>query len=616
MVKKIILNIFFLLICLDLVKSQEVLIGLQSNPAIQSDKLKYPESKGISADTLTLPFFDDFSNEGVFPDAAKWSDKFALINNTYTKDQITTGVATLDALDDEGRLYEAASNIVFEADHLTSLPLNLSLAPSDSVRLSFYYQPAGLGDVPETSDSLVVQFYAPAEGKWYHAWKAEGGKYSDFKIALIKIDNPRFLKKGFRFRFINYASLSANLSEPSMIGNCDQWNLDYILIGKYRTNGDSVFHDVAFRYPHRSLLNTYESIPYKHFRQIALQEMGAVIPVHYRNNDLITRNVTRNFEIWDIYNNSLVRLLTAGASNVAPHTDIDDSADLIYTFNSSNEDSALFRITSWLITDNFDPKANDTVVYYQRFSNYFAYDDGSSEGGYGINGLGSRNAMVACRFKSYIPDTLRAIRLCFNDSYMNSNQRVFDLMVWDDVNGIPGNVLYTQEKAMVQQGADVNGYHTYILREGVPVSDVFYVGWKQRTETFLNAGFDINTPNKGNLLYWINGNWFPSSEKGSLMIRPVVGDQILTSVRDITFRQWKELHIYPNPARNYVIIDNTELEFNGDIFISFVDINGREVLKGSLERRMDISMLHEGIYLVVASRNSIPVGYSRILKIK
>ena len=57
------------------------------------------------------------------------------------------------------------------------------------------------------------------------------------------------------------------------------------------------------------------------------------------------------------------------------------------------------------------------MVYYQTFKNYFAFDDGTAEAGYGINGLGSRNAMFAYRFRSFIEDTLRAINICFNDSY-------------------------------------------------------------------------------------------------------------------------------------------------------------------------------------------------------
>ncbi len=578
--------------------------------------LKMHGSKDLAADTLDLPFFDDFSGKDVFPEAARWSDDFVFINNTYTNDQITTGVATFDALDNAGRLYETASTIVFKADYLTSLPIKLNLPASDSIRLSFYYQAGGLADVPEENDSLVLQLYAPDEGKWYPAWRAAGGSYSKFKPVILRIDNQKFLKKGFRFRFINYASLSANLTEPSIIGNCDIWNIDYVLIDKYRNDEDTVFRDVAFRYPHRSLLNTHESMPLKQFKQVAFQEMASSIPMHYRNNDAIIRNVTRNFEIWDMYKNSLAKSLSAGASNVDPYTNVDDAADLIYTFTTNNDDSALFRITSWLITDNFDPKENDTLVYYQRFSNYFAFDDGSSEGGYGVNGLGSRNAMVAYRFKSFMEDTLRAIRICFNDSYMNANQRVFDLMVWDDNGGIPGNVLYSQEKAMVQQGEAINGFYTYILKEGIMVDDIFYVGWKQRSETFLNAGLDINTLHGGKQFYWINGNWIQSGVAGSIMIRPVMGAPIATAINDITYKNRPILHFYPNPARDFITIDNEEMALPGKVYIAFLDLQGKEVLKVPLTDRIDISILHEGMYFIVASRNGNALGYNRLIKIR
>ena len=140
-----------------------------------------------------------------------------------------------------------------------------------------------------------------------------------------------------------------------------------------------------------------------------------------------------------------LHLFSAGATNIAPLTNVDYNANLVYTFNTTNNDSALFRITASLKTDNFDPKGNDTLIYYQVFKNYFAFDDGSSEGGYGINGLGSRNAMVAYKFISYMQDTLRAVNICFNDSYLDANKRAFDLMVWDDNNGVPGNILYTKE---------------------------------------------------------------------------------------------------------------------------------------------------------------------------
>lgn len=591
--------------------SQELVIGLHSNSALRH--YKSGPAKGISQDTLNLPFFDDFPGESIYPDASKWSDSFVFINNTYTEDQLTTGVATFDALDDSGELYETASNISFRADHLTSLPVRLNLPASDSLRFSFFFQPGGLSDVPEENDSLVLQFYAPSESKWYPVWKATGGSYKKFTQVIMRIVDPRFLKRGFRFRFINFASLSANLSDPSMVGNCDLWHIDYVLLDRYRNDEDTVYRDVAFRRPHRSLLNTHESMPLRQFSQVAFQEMGSVIPIHYRNNDIIVRNVTRNFEIRDVYKNTIVKTLTAGATNVDPGTDVDDSADLIYTFAGSG-DSALFRIKSWLITDIFDPKQNDTVVYYQRFSNYFAFDDGSAESGYGVNGLGSRNAMVAYRFRSFTKDTLRAIMICFNDSYQNANQRAFDLMVWDDAGGLPGNVLYTMEDEMVRPAESLNGFHTYVLGKGIPVENIFYVGWRQKSETFLNAGLDINTPHGGKQFYWINGNWIQSGVSGSLMIRPVTGDPIVTGINDIAWKNRTKIRFYPNPAKDFINIDNDELVGEGNIRISFTDLQGREVLSTVLTRTIDISELKQGLYIVTATRNGIPFGYSRMIK--
>jgi hypothetical protein len=615
MIKKSVLYIILFFSCLDLAKSQELVIGLQSNPFLKNGKEKFPETKNL-ADTLELPLFDDFSGSDIFPDSKKWDDDYVLINNTYTKDQITTGVATFDALDNTGRLYDNAYSIVFEADHLTSQPINLNYSATENIWISFYYQPGGLADIPEENDSLTLQLFAPVENKWYPVWKATGGAYSDFKAAIIKIDKSRFLKKGFRFRFINYASLSANLNnDPSMVSNCDQWNIDIILLDKNRNAGDTIFTDVAFRYPLRSLLKTHEAMPWKQFKQIYTQEMGMEIPIHYRNNDTIVRNVTRNFEIWDVYKNSLAKLFSAGATNIDPLTNVDFNANMVYTFSTDNDDSALFKVTSWLVTDT-DPKENDTLVYYQKFSNYFAFDDGSAEGGYGISGLGSRNAMVAYRFKSYMPDTLRAIRICFNDSYLNANLRAFDLKVWDDNNGVPGNVLYTHEGAIVEQAESINGFYTYFIRGKVAVNDIFYVGWKQRSETFLNVGFDLNTPNEGRQLFWINGTWTQSSASGSIMIRPVVGKSIITSINDIKYSNKTKLHFWPNPANDYITFDSQELPVSDLIYISVFDLQGRQLLNVPFSERIDISSLREGIYIVVANLNGKSIGYNRLVRIK
>jgi len=616
MIRQIILYLVFLNLCLDYLSAQEVVIGLQSNYSVTSAASKQKSSKALKATApLEIPFFDDFSGKSVFPDARKWIDNFVFINDTYSDRQITTGIATFDALDNTGMLYENASPTVFEADHLTSQPVNLAYPSSENIWLSFFYQPGGLGDPPEAGDSLTLQFLAPDENIWYSVWRVGGSTDQRFKPVIIRVDNSRFLKSGFRFRFINYASLSPNLSDPSMVGNCDIWNIDYVLLDKNRNAGDTVFADVAFTRPLRSLLKSHEAMPWKQFRQIYLQEMGSSIPVQYRNNDIITRNVTRDFKILDVYKNTQVYSFSAGATNISPTTTVDYNANLIYTFNTDNQDSALFKITCSLKTDEFDPKGNDTIVYYQRFNNYFAFDDGTSEGGYGINGLGSRNAMSAYRFTSFMQDTLRAVSICFNDSYLNANKRAFDLMVWDDKDGVPGDVLYTKEEVMVEQGTAINGFYTYYIPEGVMVNSVFYVGWKQRTETFLNAGFDVNTPNKGKQLFWLNGEWQQSQVQGSIMIRPVVGNPIkITSINDIYYNNLNKINIWPNPATDYLNISPGDLQSEGISYVSVLDLNGRELIKVPYSERIDISALHAGTYIIVTTAKGKVTGYNRLIK--
>ncbi len=48
---------------------------------------------------------------------------------------------------------------------------------------------------------------------------------------------------------------------------------------------------------------------------------------------------------------------TAGATNIGPLTTVDYKANLVYTFNTTTTDSALFRITCSLKTDQFDPES-------------------------------------------------------------------------------------------------------------------------------------------------------------------------------------------------------------------------------------------------------------------
>ncbi|MBP8959806.1 MAG: T9SS type A sorting domain-containing protein [Bacteroidales bacterium] len=613
MYKKSFLFTLFFIIGNYFLPAQEVVTGLFKNIQISRQKPESESTKGkMHTDTLEIPFFDDFSDSNIFPDSCRWQDDFAFINNTFSIKQISAGFATFDALDNCGKLYETASSYVFEADRLTSNPINLAYNPTDSICLSFFYEPGGIADLPEEKDSLVLQFWASDEQKWHSIWKAPLTSYDKFKAVIIKIDNPIFLKKGFRFRFINYVSLSSVYSDPSIAGNCDQWNIDYILLDKNRNSADTIPADVAFTLPIRSVLKTFEQMPWKQFRKVFLSEMGEFITISYRNNDTIKRNVTRNFEITDIWQNDTEQF-SAGAVNIDSCSDVRDNIALIYTFNSTGTDSALFRIKCSLITDVFDRKQNDTIIYYQLFGRDFAYDDGTAEGGYGINGLGSRNAMLAYKYKSFMPDTLRAIKICFNDSYENANQRAFDLMIWNNDNGKPGDIIYTQEEMLVQPGEDINGFYTYYLTTPLEITGEYFIGWKQRSETFLNAGIDLNTPHKGRQLYWLNGEWNVSQAAGTIMIRPVFGPPIKpTAVGTVRFNN-NTIKIRPNPAMDYLYIEAGDFFPLAGSMVTIIDLQGKTVIRENYNERIDISSLPAGIYFLIINAGNKQTGVAKFI---
>ncbi len=598
-------------------EAQEVITRLQVNRQLAAAQKELPRHKSLQADDpLPLPFSDDFSDSGPYPSAARWADRQVFVNNTFSVRQPSMGVATLDCLDENGLLYDHASQTVFEADHLTSLPLALGYLPSDSIILSFLYEAGGSADLPEQGDSLTLSFWAPVEGKWHSVWQARGEATNGFRRVMIPVTDPRFLQEGFRFRFTNYASLAGAVSEPSQAGNADQWNIDQVLLDKGRSLHDTVLHDVALTLPVRSLVKEYESMPWRHFRQAYLSAMRPVVTLRYRNNDTIVRNVTRHVTITDLSDNSVVRDIDAGAANASPLTDITYDAPLLYTYNTApGADTARFLVTVSLITDESDPRQNNTMYYVQRFADYFAIDDGSAEAGYGINGQGSRNAMAALRFRSFIPDSVTALNICFNDAFNRANQRAFDIMVWSDDNGRPGTLLGSSQGPVASPGDELNGFVTYPFDEPVSVSDYFWVGWRQNSDTFLNVGLDLNTPHEGRHYYHLAGQWQESLAPGTIMVRPVMkGSGTITAAED-RIPYSSHYAIYPNPTRGEVKLTLPE-NAPDDLLIEVISHTGVRVRSFTRAEQYDLSSLSPGVYyLLVRRRTGEPLSLQRVVKI-
>jgi hypothetical protein len=585
-------------------QAQEVLRGLSVNPELikesKEKKVKQLKADGPPPEMLTLPFVDDFSTTKVYPDQSLWVDKQAYINTTYAVDPPTIGVATLDALDENGYIYQNASSNPFYADKLTSKPFILDTTKIDSqLYLSFFYQPQGLGYKPLPEDSLVVEFYKPNTAKWIKVWATPGGPLKEFKQKTLQV-SPEFQKKGFQFRFRNIASLQKAMNEPpGTRGNVAQWNIDYVRLNTGRNEYDTIINDMAFVKPITSLLKYYESMPWHHYKIARVTGLKPTIDITYRSLGNLHSLIRRSFKITELR-----------SDNLGTVTNMDmDFADLLEgqtlnfkanfggfePFDESNASN--FEIKGYLgNTSNDIRHENDTVRYIQVFSNYFAYDDGSSEYGYGLN---AANDMAAYSFYAYRPDTLTAVGFYFNQTEHDTTLKYsFKLAVWDDKDNHPGNLIYSKSES--PQKVKLNQIWNFKLDSGILVNEKFYVGFIQESADFLNIGFDRNNDNHSFLSINSGGLWKTSEKAGSLMIRPVLGSNFQegpVAVKPIISKQ--SFGVYPNPADNQLFINTGDYKSSKPLLVDVYNITGKLVLSTQLyENTLDVSSLANGLYFL------------------
>jgi hypothetical protein len=619
--------------------AQESLSGLEINPAIKKlhekkSTIKAKNSKAI----LELPFIDDFAKSVGFPDSSLWINEMAFINISYADSAPSIGVATLDAIDENGSIYENEIGLPFGADTLTSKQVNLNYPGNNTIFLSFYYQPGGLGNSPDPKDTLILEFYSPDSSRWETAWEANFYESDSiliennlmntsidtiygntiinlkrtFQQVLVPVNQDQFLKGTFQFRFRNYASLSTSKSNESRASNSDHWNLDFIILDKDRNENDTTINDVTIYVPYVSLLKNYESMPWHHYLFAQNTEMKDYLEMHNRNLSSTGKNPFRKFQIIDLSGFTETKEFDGGnTSQIYPFS-------TQYYDRSLNEplpyyqtlDSIIFQINAFIesdITPESTPyRWNDTTRFYQIFHNYYAFDDGTSENGYGLIGEGTSNAKVVMRFESFTEDTLAGIQIYFNQVLNNANQYTYKIHVWDEVNGEPGSIIYTLENQKPVNADELNKFTLIPFDEKILIDGAFYIGWqKENTLEMLNVGFDVNRINNDKLFYNFSGEWKQSQYEGTVMIRPMFGDkvEVVTDIEDTPESKLINLSIYPNPVNDELFI-NTDFQsnlFNYSIFDSF----GRMISNGTLsESSIDVSNLNSGMYFIRISSST------------
>jgi hypothetical protein len=620
--------------------AQEVLTGLQENHIIK--KIARQRTGLMQMQSLIfreLPFIDDFSKPtGFIPDQTKWQGTSVYINNSYGINAPSIGVATFDAINSKGELYDVGYIYSSPADTLLSQPINIDF-PNDSIYLTFYFQAGGYGDIPESRDSLILQF-SPDGNDWKTVWRASASEtdmsitefyyrrngstsyvrranniQEQFYKAHIKVDRPEFLTNRFQFRFINHASISINQFVPGRASNADHWNIDFVYLDKGRTALDTLIKDVAILTPNKSLSSFYEEIPWSHYNAEAREKMFGeqlTVNIAYHNFGWGVRNVERQIEVTPMFGNGQYFSMYGGAENIH---DL-ETYNHDYTFNYdfySDTDSAKFEVKTYLTTDSDPARAdyryNDTTVYYQNFYDNYAYDDGTAENGYGLFGVGAAAGRVAVQFYCFASDSLQGVYMYFNKTINHINEEnKFRLTVWTDDNGVPGEILYTQNSTKPTYSDSLNQFVAYKFTRPIFIGrrTTFYVGWQQTNDDFVNIGFDRNNNHQDKVFYNLANLWQQSIYEGSPMIRPIFSPASRFPANPILPPENTSLGnisgviLAPNPSADYIrMIWKDDIENTTAKRIEIYDTGGHLIkIENNGSNIINVSNLQAGVYIV------------------
>ncbi|CAN5452041.1 hypothetical protein BH11BAC1_BH11BAC1_29930 [soil metagenome] len=605
--KKFLFLILSILLAGGVASAQEIEFPLSSNPVIKEYIQKNPASQHsnmrLRQNPIVLPFEDDFSSPGVYPNPQLWMDSDAYVNQTMCDNPISIGVVTFDGINKYGDPHDstATSTSPVICDYLTSQPIDLATDTiSDSLYFSFYYQPQGMGDEPEDGDSIVLQFYAfnGVDSFWTHIWVANGRSDSAFAAVRIKIDNPIFFWDGFKFRFYNYGT-------PN--GNRDHWNIDYVKLKKNQTYNQSL-NEITLVNPIRSYLKEFSAMPYSHYKTEFSNGQNSVVDTIH---DLIrvydfggSTTLTLRSEITDGAGGFSTTLSSSSITVNTTFTDYDTLLNIPpNVFPITPAENANYFIKHYYSGTNAgDPfYPNDTSFYVQRFHNYYAYDDGTAESATGVHIAYTK---YAYQFDVKQSDSLLGMSIYFNPWGKNVHQDLFTLNLWNSI-GLGTNTDVQVHVSIDNKPANngsINGFVDYYFDTAQWVNaGTHYIGIVQSSINEIGIGVDHNTDSHDKMFLNFNNQWVQSTINGSWMMRPIFGKKLTIGINEIASKN-SHFDIFPNPSNDKFIIRHSVEKAGVAIVVSIFNILGEKIISETknvnTDMQVDVHSLPSGIYFV------------------
>ncbi len=553
-----------------------------------------------------LPFFEDFSDNKILPNADFWTNVGVVINNTRADNAPSLGVATLDAFDIKGTPYNIASPLSQGySDTLTAKSIDLSaiLPTATDVFLSFWWQAGGKVEAPDASDFLLLQAKNNA-GNWVEIWRKYGdGTFSVFKQENIQLTSSpanNFFYSGFQFRFLRFGRVS---------GDFDAWHLDYIYLNKNRTLTDITRQDVAFSRQPQSYLKNYTAMPVKQYFANQAAEINTEIITNVKNLDNNFRIISYDCELKNTRNNAVLASLPI----VAPISIIQaNDANFLVTATPQTLTNAplntpisleyAFRLTSTDATTPIDFKVNDTIKGKTELDNYFAYDDGTAEY---VAGIAQTQGKIAVQYKLNAPAVITDIDISFVPFKQNLSQETFILSIWKKVKGREDEILF-QKSLQVKYPTSPNGFVRFAVDSTkiVNIVDTFYVGIQQTSNDLLAIGFDKDNNAQTKTFFNIQGNWEQDPLiKGALMIRPVFDNDVfmpdVTTALNDNQGNKNNIFLFPNPSKTG---ENNVISIKSPIRIASVHVyntqgQAQEIIFDKENQQIITKNLSKGLYM-------------------